>query len=518
MEGTIFSLVPPLVMIILVLSTRKVLLSLGTGIVVGAFFIHDFSPVQSLQEIWTTFYTLFWSAEDGLNSGTWYLFAFLIFLGMTTALISATGGNQAFGKWAVSHVKSRTGAQVVPAVLGLIIFIDDYFNSLAVGQVSRPITDRHKVSRAKLAYFIDSTSAPICVVSPISSWGATIIGLIGTSLVTHEITEYGSFEAFIRMIPMNLYVVTALLLVFLTAFLKMDIGPMRAHEERAIKTGEVINPERSNIPGNLSEDIFQHTNGKIYHLLLPIIILIVATVGAMIYTGVQNAEGAVTWLSVFENTDVLFSLFVGGLITVIVGVVLYVLQTSPKANLGKTLSEGAKSMLPAIYILVLAWMIGTIIDLIGTGEYLGQVVQESAMEAAYLPLVIFIAAGFMAFATGTSWGTFGIMIPIAGDVAAVVDPSIFLPTLAAVLAGSVFGDHCSPISDTTILSSTGAGSNHMDHVITQLPYALIAAGASATGYIVLGVSGSFLLAFVVPVVLILGIALVIHSKNSKVAI
>ncbi|MFC7063992.1 Na+/H+ antiporter NhaC family protein [Halobacillus seohaensis] len=512
MEGTIFSLIPALLMLILVIVTRKVILSLGIGIIVGAFMLTGFNIVEGLELIWMNFYSIFIS--DGVfNTGNLYLLTFLLLLGVTTAFMTASGGSRAFGKWAVDKIQTRRGAKLVPALLGIIIFIDDYFNALAVGQVSRPVTDRHKISRAKLAYYIDSTSAPITVISPISSWGAYIIGVIGSILAANEIANYQALEAFVRMIPANFYVFAALFLVFLTIFMKLDIGSMRHHEQRAMDSGELIDPKKGDVPGDLNDQFQEHNRGHIYHLVLPIVALIIGTVFSMVVTGIRNTEGVVGILSIFENTNVNISLFIGGLVSVLLAAAMYIKQSAPKSGMGHVTFEGIKAMLPAIYILIFAWMIGDVIGQLGTGEYLAELVNQSSISSAYLPFLLFIVSGFMALSTGTSWGTFGIMLPIAGEIAAVTDVTLVLPALSAVLAGSVFGDHCSPISDTTILSSTGAGANHIDHVLTQLPYAMIAALAASVGYLILGFTGQVIMPLIVTLVVVIIIGILIHFSN-----
>ncbi|WP_226580217.1 Na+/H+ antiporter NhaC family protein [Halobacillus litoralis] len=514
MEGTIFSLIPAVLMLVLVLLTRKVILSLGIGIIVGAFMLTQMDIGAGLSLIWSIFAGIFYS-DGSLNTGSIYLLSFLFLLGVTTAFMTASGGSRAFGKWAVERIGSRRGAKLVPSLLGIVIFIDDYFNALAVGQVARPVTDRYKVSRAKLAYYIDSTSAPITVISPISSWGAYIIGTIGSILAANEITDFQAFEAFVLMIPANLYVFAALLLVFLTIYFRLDIGPMKKHEQRALTTGELTNPEKGDVPGDLNDEFKKHDNGKISHLVLPIVSLIVGTVAMMVITGIQNSEGSPDILSVFANTNVNISLFIGGLAAVIVALFSYIGQPQPKSGIAHVFLEGMKAMLPAIYILIFAWIIGDIIGQLQTGEYLAQQFKQADINIAYLPFIIFILSGFMALSTGTSWGTFGIMLPIAGEIAAVTDPALILPALSAVLAGSVFGDHCSPISDTTILSSTGAGSNHIDHVLTQLPYAVIAAVAASIGYIILGLTGQVWIPLLITLGIVFGIALIIHKLNPQ---
>ncbi|WP_175615132.1 Na+/H+ antiporter NhaC family protein [Piscibacillus halophilus] len=520
--GTAYSLIPPLVMIILVLLTRKVLLSLGAGIVVGALMIESFNLKATIITIWASFRDLFYAGGMNLSFsefsiGEWdvwsiQLVLFLLLLGILIAFLTATGGARAFGNWAIQKIKTREGSQYTAGLLGLGIFIDDYFNSLTIGQVSRPITDRQKVSRAKLAYLIDSTSAPVTVLSPISSWGAYIIGTIGGILATQELTDFTAFNVFVGTVPLNFYAIAAIILVFLVIKMKLDFGLMREHEVRAQKSGELIDPLRSDVPGDLQDDVQESEYGKIYHLVVPILVLIMVTVGFMISTGIQATEGAVTVVSIFANTDVNFSLVAGGLSSVIVALLFFLIQPGEKSNIFRVIWEGIKAMLPAIYILVLAWMIVGIIDGMGTGEFLSEVVVNANFNIAFLPLIIFLVSGVMAFATGTSWGTFGIMLGIAGEIAANTDPDYLVASLAAVLAGSVFGDHCSPISDTSVLSSTGAGSNHIDHVLTQIPYALLAALASVFGYLMFAFTQSMILGLLVTVGTLVLMAYGIYKK------
>ncbi|WLD92700.1 Na+/H+ antiporter NhaC family protein [Alkalihalobacillus sp. AL-G] len=516
MENTIYSLIPPLLALLMVALTRRVLLSLGAGIIVGALMLNDFNIGATAMHIWEIVRGIFvvQNKAGAWEVNTWNVFIllFLLLLGIMTSLIAIAGGSRAFGEWASKKVKSRVGAQVLTIVLGLIIFIDDYFNSLAVGNVSRPLTDRHRISRAKLAYYIDSTAAPVCVISPVSSWGAYIIGLIGTILATHEVTNVGALEAFIKIIPMNIYAISALLLVFATALFNINLFSMKTHEERAVNEGLVHDPEKKQIPGE-QMDLPESDKGKVGDLIWPIVALIVGTVAAMLYTGAQATQGEVTLLAMFENTDVALSLVIGALIGLAVTLGFFLVKGLPENHLGLGTWKGIQSMLPAIYILLFAWVIVAIIDEIGTGKYLAGVVDDN-INIAFLPVLLFVISGIMAFATGTSWGTFGVMMPIAGEIAAATDITFLLPVLAAVLAGSVFGDHCSPISDTTILSSTGAGSNHIDHVMTQLPYALLAAVISAIGFLVLGFTQSVLIALFVSVVLMLIVSFILKNADA----
>ncbi|MET3683677.1 Na+/H+ antiporter NhaC [Alkalibacillus flavidus] len=508
MEGTFWSLLPPLVMILLVLLTRRVLLSLGTGIIIGALMVENYDLLATLERIWMSFQGSFY-AEGAWDIWSIQLVVFLLLLGILIAFLTATGGAKAFGGWAVNRVKSRKGAQYTTGLLGVAIFIDDYFNSLTIGQVSRPITDRQNVSRAKLAYLIDSTSAPVTVLTPISSWGAYIIGIISTVIATHELSDYSALGAFIQMIPYNFYAIAAIALVFLAIYFKLDIGAMKKHEERAETTGDLIDPANPDVPGDIKGEVAENQNGRVYHLLLPLLALLITTMTVMVITGVQASEDGVTLVSIFANTDVNLALVTGGTLAVLLSVLLYAVQPGDKSNIFVVTWQGIKAMLPAIYILILAWMIVSIIGAIGTDQYLVGLVEEANLSPAYLPLMIFLVAGVTAFATGTSWGTFALMLPIAGEMAVELDPTMVIPALSAVLAGSVFGDHCSPISDTSVLSSTGAGSNHIDHIVTQIPYALIAAVTALLGYITLAITTSAVLSLIVTLGALLGLVLIL---------
>ncbi|SFE79228.1 Na+/H+ antiporter NhaC family protein [Alteribacillus iranensis] len=502
---SILSLLPPLIALAMIIATRKVLLSLGAGIIIGAFILSEWSIPGALSIIWSNFAGIF-VTDGAINNWEFYIILFLLLLGVMAAMISFSGGSHAFGEWALQRVKTRVGAQLITLFLGILVFIDDYFNSLTVGQVSRPLTDRHHVSRAKLAYIVDTAAAPICVIAPLSSWGAYIITVIADVLDSHSVTEYGGLQAFIYMIPMNFYALTALLFVFLVIVWKLDFGPMRIHEERAVKEHHVIDPSRS---GMIETEVTKvdESQGKLRDLIVPILVLILTTVVSMIVTGAAAAD-TVTPLSVFAETDVASSLLYGGIAGLIVSVFLTLAKRPTMASMWETTRLGIGTMLPAIYILIFAWLIVAIIDELGTGMYLANYI-DGSIPLFLLPGLLFLLAGFMAFSTGTSWGTFSILLPIAGEIAATLDITMMLPMLAAVLAGSILGDHCSPISDTTILSSTGAGSHHIDHVMTQLPYALITAGSALAGYIILGLTGSTSLGLVSTMTLAVIIALLL---------
>ncbi|MFC5629297.1 Na+/H+ antiporter NhaC family protein [Aliibacillus thermotolerans] len=484
-EITALSLLPPVLALVMIIVTRKVLLSLGVGIVIGALILNDWSFPEAIFLIWEVFAAIF-IVDGALNDWELFIILFLFLLGMMAALISFSGGSRAFGEWALKRVKTRVGAQLTTLLFGILVFIDDYFNSLIVGQVSSPVTDRHYISREKLAYIVDSSAAPICVIAPLSSWGAYIITIIADILGTHGIQEVSGLQAFVMMIPMNFYAVTALLFLFLIIIWKIEIGPMKTFEEAALQ-GKGILTEK-NTPG---ENFEMETKGKVSHLIVPILTLVISTVFFMVYTGAQNADN-ITLLSVFAETDVARSLLYGGSIGFIVALFLTLKNKPSFRETGQTLVSGLQSMLPAIYILIFAWLMVAIIDELGTGTYLAHFI-DGTLPLFILPVILFVLAGFMAFSTGTSWGTFAILLPIAGEVAAVLDITMLLPLLASVLAGSIFGDHASPISDTTILSATGAGCHPIDHVMTQLPYALLSAVAAMGGYLMIGLTSSVLI-------------------------
>ncbi|USR78784.1 Na+/H+ antiporter NhaC family protein [Arcanobacterium pinnipediorum] len=489
------TLVPPIVAIVLVIWTKKVIVSLFAGIVSAAFLTADGSPVQTVVLIWKTFSGLFWDSEQGsVNSYYILIVLFLLVLGIITSLVLMAGGTSAFSVWTAQRINTGRGAQSLAAGLGTAIFVDDYFNALAVGQVARPVADQHRVSRAKLAYLIDSSSAPVAVLAPFSSWGASIIGIMAPIIVTVGV-DVSDAGAFIRSAGLNYYAIAAVVLLWFTVAFDLNIGPMRHEERRARLTGEVYDPDVQ-VPGQLSDNLPKHEPGARRALIVPFVILVVGVIGGIGYTG-YAASGSVSILEVLANTDVALSLNIGGACGLIAAVYYYVRYTHDDRVFTRRIFrhgviEGAKSMLPAIEILLSAWVLGGLISELGTGQYVGSLVTSAALPAQWLVPIMFVAAGAMAFATGTSWGSFGILLPIAGDVLAAVPggAEVLIPAFGAVLAGAVWGDHCSPISDTTILSSTGAGCNHITHVTTQLPYALIGATSAFSGYVTFALTGS----------------------------
>lgn len=505
MVGTWVSIIPPLIAILMVLVTKRVLLSLGAGIVASALLVAAFSPVETLGHLWSAMTISFWDSGE-LNTYNMFIMLFVLLLGVITAFVSLSGGSRAFADWAVQRIQTKRGAKLLTVLLGIVLFVDDYFNALAVGQIARPITDKHRLSRAKLAYFIDSTSAPICVISPVSSWGAFLIGQLALIFSGTAMIQYSPLSAFIAMAPMNYYVVATLSMVFFFAWTNVDFKAMAMHEQRAHQTGQLFDPAKD-IPGQLKDDFPEHAYGNVRDLVVPIVALVGVSLSMMLWTG-YRAGGSLSIWTIFENTDVPVSLVIGGVVGTTFAALLYIRQmkkneTASYSLMGKAFTSGVRAMMPAVSILIFAWALTYLIDILETGPFLSTVVQDAALPVAYLPAILFVLAGFMAFSTGTSWGSFGILLPIAGTIMIDAAPELLLPALSAVLAGSVFGDHCSPISDTTILSSTGAGCNHIEHVVTQLPYAITSALMALLGYVILGVTGSVWIGLVVVIMVLI---------------
>ncbi len=508
----LLTLVPPVLALTLVILTRKVLISLGSGVVAAALLIHDLDPLATLHGVWDAFAAIFW--EDGaVNTWSVYILIFLLLLGVLAAFILMSGGTTAFALWAMRRIRRRPGSMFLPAILGIVIFIDDYFNALAVGQISRPVTDQHRVSRAKLAYIIDSTSAPVSVLSPFSSWGAYIMGIFVPIIAASSLTM-SSVQAFLGAAVANYYAIAAALLVWLVIIFRIDVGAMRKEERRALAEGHLFDPSED-VPGQLSDDLPVHDPGARRALIVPFALLVPGVFAGILWTG-RSAAGSWDLFEILAETDASTALLIGGLLGLASAIWYYLRNTrkNPEfvsSTFARGWTEGIKSMLPAIAILIPAWMLGDLIGQLGTGDYLGELVEASEISAGWLVPVVFLIAAAMSFATGTSWGSFGLLLPIAGGIINSMDqPDLLLPALGAVLAGAVAGDHASPISDTTILSATGSSCNVITHVITQLPYVLAAAACAALGYVALALSGSVLLGLAV-----VGIALVLFTAVMK---
>ena len=477
--STFFSLLPPVIAIVLALNTKEVYTSLLVGIASGALLYANGNLELALN-------TLFFNEDGGMitklsDSGNVGILAFLVMLGILVALMNKAGGSAAFGRWASTHIHSRAGAQFATLLLGVMIFVDDYFNCLTVGSVMRPVTDRQKVSRAKLAYLIDSTAAPICIIAPVSSWAAAV-----TSSVP-EGSGINGFTMFLRTIPYNYYAVLTVVMSLFLIFTGAEFGPMKLNEDNA-KNGDLFTT--TDRPYGDDVDDGSDTNGHVIDLLAPVLVLIAACIFGMVYTG-GFFEG-VDFITAFADCNASAGLVLGSSIALLFTFVFYrVRSVMTFQDFAACIPEGFKAMVSPMLILSLAWTLSGMTGLLGAKYYVANLLGNSAAALQYLlPFIIFLVAVFLAFATGTSWGTFSILIPIVCQ--AFPDGEMLVVSIAACLSGAVCGDHCSPISDTTIMASAGAHCSHVNHVSTQLPYAITAAACSAVCYVITGLAQAVL--------------------------
>ena len=502
MYGTFWSLVPPLVAIILALITKEVYSSLFVGIVVGGLFYSNFNIKEG-------FLTIFTDKTDGgllaklSNSGNVGILIFLVVLGIMVVLMNKAGGSAAYGEWAKKTIKTRKGALLSTFVLGVLIFIDDYFNCLTVGSVMRPVTDTHKVSRAKLSYIIDSTAAPVCIIAPISSWAAAVAGIAA------DIPGINGLELFIRAIPYNFYALLTIVAMLTLIFTNTDFGPMLTHERNAQLNDDIFTTESRPYEENTTA---VKANGKVIDLVFPVIVLIISCIIGMIYTG-GFFEGE-SFINAFANCVAPVGLLLGSVAALIITFVFYMIRrVLTFQEFMSCLPEGFKAMVPAILILTFAWTLSGITGLLGADVFVAGLLENSkGAVQILLPVIVFCIAVFLAFATGTSWGTFGILLPI---VVPILDPSseILIITVSATLAGAVCGDHCSPISDTTIMASTGAQCDHINHVSTQLPYAILVAAVSAVNYILAAVIQNWLINLPIAIISMIAVILIVRRIN-----
>ena len=465
--GTAWALLPPLLAIVLALVTKEVYSSLFLGVALGALLCTGFHP-------WNAFVTLFDIMKSSMNLN---ILIFDVLLGMIIVLMSKSGGSAAYGNWAGKHIKSRKTAMLATTGLGVLIFVDDYFNCLTVGSVMRPVTDRFKISRAKLAYIIDATAAPICIIAPVSSWAAAV-----NSYVPADAGITG-FQLFLRTIPYNLYAILTIIMVVYICVTGFDFGLMKKHEENA-KKGDLFTSGAEEFENVKTEDVCP--NGKVYDLILPVLVLIVSAIGAMVYTGFLG--GAADVVSAFAGCDAETSLIFATMVTIFFMLILYLpRKVVTFKGFMDSFVEGFRLMIPAVAILIFAWTLKGVSDTLGLAECVGGVVGAHTSAGVIIPAVMFMVGVFLAFSTGTSWGTFAILVPIV--VAMFPDAKqleMMIISVSAVLAGAVCGDHVSPISDTTVMSSAGAQSNHINHVSTQMQYAAVVAVVCVIGYVIAG--------------------------------
>ncbi|HEX2177354.1 MAG TPA: Na+/H+ antiporter NhaC family protein [Nocardioidaceae bacterium] len=512
MEPSILSLLPPLITIGFAIATRRIILALAIGIALGSLMYAQWSIVGAAQLVWGTASELV--IAEGEITEEMYILAFVFLLGILTALVYISGGLGAFAERAMTKVRSRVQAQLVPIVLGIIIFFDDAFSSLVGGNVSRSITDQRRISRAKLSYLVDSTAAPVIILMPISGWAAFIAATMTGIFETNDITEYSGYEAFLLSIPSNFYAITALLFVFAVAVFGLNFGPMRRHEERAVREGALWDESRGTVPGEASRKLQQREDGRVAELVVPVFTLIGVTIAIALWIGITGTDGSLTAMQVLANTDVILALFYGGLAACVVSAAMLLAKRTPAGQVGRAAVTGAASMLTAGAVLFLAWMTAEIVSILGIGEYLAGFISGD-LALSLLPALLFLLASFIAFSMGSTFGTFGLILPIAAEIVANVDLSLLIPAFGAVLAGAIFGDHTSPLSDTTILSSIGSGIHVIDHVTTQLPYALVCSTASVVGYVALGLTRSTPIGLVAALLALVAATAFLRARSPK---
>lgn len=470
--STGWALLPPVVAIALALITKEVYSSLFIGIVVGAVLYGGGNVERTILHAFGDDNGGFVSVlTDSYNVG---ILIFLVILGTIVAMMNKAGGSAAFGKWASEHIKTKVGAQLATILLGVLIFIDDYFNCLTVGSVMRPVTDKHNVSRAKLAYLIDATAAPVCIIAPVSSWAAAVSGFVKGE---------DGLTLFVRAIPYNFYAILTIVMMVTMVLLKVEFGPMAKHEKNADNGDLFSMGDRTQ---NIQEDEQGSSKGKVIDLVIPILCLVVCCVIGMIYTG--GFFKGKDFITAFSNSDASVGLAIGSFFGLVITIVLYVIRrVLPFKNCMDCLVDGFRAMVPAILILTMAWTLKSMTDSLGAKEFVAMSMKSVAGDfISLLPAVIFLVACFLAFATGTSWGTFGILIPIVVAVFEGSNYELMIISISACMAGAVCSDHCSPISDTTIMASAGAECDHVNHVSTQLPYAIVAAAVSFFSFIIAG--------------------------------
>ena len=508
--GTVASLLPPVAAIVLALITKEVYSSLFLGIIVGCFLYTNGSPIDAFQDFVSRL-----TSNAGGNMG---ILMFLVILGTMVALMIRAGGSKAYGDWAVSHIKTKSGALWSTFILAIVLGVDDYFNNLTTGNVMRPVTDGHHISRAKLSYMCDATAAPVCIMMPVSSWAAAVTGIIGNEEV--------GFQIFLKAIPYNYYAILTLVFIVVMTCLNIDYGPMRKHENNAAKGDLYTTPER---PFAGVEEMKFNPNGKVIDLVLPVLVLVGGCVGSMVYVGYQN--GGTDLITAFANTSAFDALPLGSLVALIFTMIFFMVRRAMSfTELMDCLPNGFKQMVPAILILCLAWTIGDVTKALGAPEFVADLVSKFGPGLKnFLPAVVFLIAAFLGFATGTSRGTFTILLPIvipvfsggipAADLTSelINGNDMLMIAIAATLGGAVMGDHCSPISDTTIMASSGAQCYHLNHVATQLPYAMTVAAVCFANYIlasfIQNVVINLAIAIVCMVVVLLVIGKLNHSMN-----
>ena len=493
--GTVWSLLPPILAIVLALITKEVYSSLFLGVAVGALMYSGFHP-------WESFVTFFDVMKSSMNLN---ILIFDVLLGMIIVLMAKSGGSGAYGRWAGERIKSKKSASLATMGLGILIFVDDYFNCLTVGSVMRPVTDRYKISRAKLAYIIDATAAPVCIIAPISSWSAAVNSYVP------ENAGITGFQLFLSTIPYNLYALLTLAMVFYICVTGWDFGLMKIHEKNAEK-GDLFTSGKEEFEQLKEEE--GHHKGKVIDLVLPVAMLIISAVGAMIYTGYQ--DGAQDIVNAFAGCDAETSLIFATTVTILFMLLLYLpRKVISFKGFMDSMAEGFKLMVPAVTILIFAWSLKGIGDLLGIASFVEGMVGNQMAANMLVPMIMFCVAIFLAFSTGTSWGTFAILVPIVVALFENGNLEMMIISVSAVLAGAVCGDHVSPISDTTVMSSAGAQSNHINHVSTQMQYAMVVGGVCIVGYLLAGLIQVWWIVLGISLALLLAVLSVMRYLTKK---
>lgn len=498
-QQTIWALVPPVVAISLALATKEVYSSLFVGVVAGGLLYSGFSFEGTINHVYTE--GIVAVLADPYNVG---IIIFLVILGIIVSLMNKAGASAAFGRWAQTKIKNRVGAQLATIGLGVLIFIDDYFNCLTVGSVMRPVTDKFHISRAKLAYLIDSTAAPICIIAPISSWAAAVSGFVPG--------DTNGIALFIQCIPYNFYALFTIIFIVMLSLLRADYGLMELHEINAIKGDLYTTSER---PYDGFEEEIKEEGGHLVDMLLPVIVLIITCVIGMIWSG--GFFAGTSFVDSFSNSDASVGLAVGSFFGLLFTLIFYMVRRVMSfTEFMECVPKGFEAMIAPILILTFAWSLKAMTDSLGAATYVAGLIEGSAGTLVnFLPMIIFLIGCGLAFATGTSWGTFGILIPIVVAAFQETDPQLMIISMSACMAGAVCGDHCSPISDTTIMASAGAQCFHLNHVNTQLPYALTVAGISAVAFVVAGMTRNIFISWIVGVVILIGVLILAKKHEQK---
>ena len=501
--ASIWAILPPIIAIALALITKEVYSSLFIGVLAGGLLYSKFAFEGTLVHVVEDGFVA--SLSDSYNVG---ILIFLVLLGALVCMMNKAGGSAAFGRWASTHIKSRLGAQICTILLGVLIFVDDYFNCLTVGSVMRPVTDAKKVSRAKLSYLIDATAAPICIIAPISSWAAAVAGFASGS-------GMNGFELFISAIPYNFYALLTIVMMFTLAFANFDYGPMKLHEMNAYLNGDLYTSGKDS--AEKSDDAENgNPKGKVIDLIIPVVILVICCITGMIYSG--GFFSGTGFIEAFSNSDASVGLALGSLVAIVIDAVYFFLirRIIKFSECMGCLSDGFKAMVPAILILTFAWTLKGMTDSLGAKVFIADIVNTSAASFVnLLPAIIFLIAVGLSFATGTSWGTFGILIPIVISAFNGFGSEITIIAISACMAGAVCGDHCSPISDTTIMASAGAQCNHLNHVSTQLPYSMTVAAVSFVSYIIAGFVQNVFIVLPLAIVLMIATLLIIKKVTAN---